>query len=290
MNALRLLTIVFTAVAMAAGFAHLFALPNTITLERDAYFVVQQIYRGWSLLGTVVIAAFVCALLQTILLRHDRRARRASLTATLCIAASLAIFFALVFPGNQRTANWTVAPPDWQALRAHWEYGHALNAILYFAAFCGLVTALLPKTSLHAEAEMMIHAPRERVAALYRDYRAWPRLFPATIRDVRVLRTEDRRVTVEVDHRTEGRVINVMTELAPERIELWESKRRFDATFVNSFETTPDGTRYRVAAEVELKGAARLFAPFLGGYIHRQIYRYVLEPMRRAAEDRQQPA
>jgi hypothetical protein len=147
LNALRLLTILFTAVAMSAGFAHLFALPNTITLDRDAYLIVQQIYRRWALLGAVVLAALVCALLQTSFLRNDRRARRAPLIATVCIAAGLAVFFALVYPANQQTADWTVAPSDWQALRSRWEYGHALSAILYFGAFLSLVIALLPKPS-----------------------------------------------------------------------------------------------------------------------------------------------
>jgi len=41
-----LLTILFTAVAMAAGFAHLFELPNKIHLSRKDYLTVQQIYRG----------------------------------------------------------------------------------------------------------------------------------------------------------------------------------------------------------------------------------------------------
>ena len=36
---------------MAAGMAHLFELPNKIHLSREDYLTVQQIYRGWALLG-----------------------------------------------------------------------------------------------------------------------------------------------------------------------------------------------------------------------------------------------
>ena len=135
----------------------------------------------------------------------------------------------------------------------------------------------------HVETSMIIRAPVARVAGLYRDYRNWPRLFPATIRGVRLVRAEGARTELEIDHR-EGTVPNVMTEVSPGRIDLWEAKRRYDARFVNRFEAVPEGTRYTVVADVELKGAAKLLAPFLGGYIRRQVTRYVLAPMRVAAE------
>jgi len=286
---LRFATVFFTAVAMAAALAHLFVLPHTISLDRSTYLTVQQIYRGWSLLGFVVVAALACAALQTLSLgKDDARGRRLSLAATVCIAAALADFFVLVLPVNLRTDNWTQAPADWQALRARWEAGHALGALLYAVAFSALVLALLPhaaRAALHEEAEVLIHAPPAQVAALYRDFSGWPRLFPATIRGVRLVRREPQRVTVEVDHR-QGTVVNVMSDLSPGRIALWESKRRYDATFVNSFEPAPIGTRYHVTADVELKGPARWLAPFLHRYIRRQIQHYVLEPMRRAAEQK----
>jgi hypothetical protein len=75
--------------------------------------------------------------------------------------------------------------------------------------------------------------------------------------------------------------------VAPDRVDLWESKRLYDATFTNRFEPRGDDTRYVVAADVRLKGAARMAAvlgPLLAGYIRYQMRRFVLEPMRRAAE------
>jgi hypothetical protein len=41
LNVVRLLAIAFTALTMAAGFAHLLELPNKIRLPRDAYLTVQ---------------------------------------------------------------------------------------------------------------------------------------------------------------------------------------------------------------------------------------------------------
>ena len=43
---LHFLAIVFTALALVPGGAHLFALPNKIDLDVEPYFVVQGIYRG----------------------------------------------------------------------------------------------------------------------------------------------------------------------------------------------------------------------------------------------------
>ena len=78
----------------------------------------------------------------------------------------------------------------------------------------------------HARASMVIQAPPERVMQLYRDYTHRARLFPATIRGVRLIRSDGVRTEVEVDHRA-GLVPDVMTEVAPNRIDLWEAKRRY---------------------------------------------------------------
>lgn len=60
LNVLRFASVMLTAVAMVAGFAHLLELPNKIGLSRDDSLRVQQIYRGWALLGIVVTGALVC--------------------------------------------------------------------------------------------------------------------------------------------------------------------------------------------------------------------------------------
>jgi hypothetical protein len=126
------------------------------------------------------------------------------------------------------------------------------------------------------------------VAQLYREYQSWPQLFSATVRGVRPVRSEGGRTELEIDHR-EGKVPNVMTEVSPERVDLWEAKRRYEGSFVNRFEAVPEGTRYSVEADIKLKGAAKLLGPLLGGYIRRQMIRYVLAPMCIAAETNHGP-
>jgi len=142
-NAFRFLSVLFTAVAMAAGFAHLFELPNKINLSSEDYLIIQQIYRGWALLGVVVVGALVSTLVLTVMVRENYKMFYLTLTATLCIALSLVVFFMLTYPANQQTLNWTRLPENWQELRRRWEYSHATNAGLYFGALITLTLSFL---------------------------------------------------------------------------------------------------------------------------------------------------
>ena len=139
-----------------------------------------------------------------------------------------------------------------------------------------------------AEASIIIRAPIARVIQLYRDYRNWSELFPATIREVHLVKAEPPRTTLEIVHR-EGIVPNVMTEVTPACIELWEEKRLYVGTFTNWFESTREGTRYTISANIVLKGAAKAIGPLLPWYIRRQLIRHVLVPVRRAAERTETP-
>lgn len=141
---LPFLALVLTALALVPAGAHLFALPNKIGLDEQDYFTVQSIYRGWALLGAVLLGAILANFL--LALRARRRRPAASpwaLAGFLLTTASLGVFFLWVYPANQATENWTVVPPDWQALRQHWEYGHAASALLIFAALCSVTIAAL---------------------------------------------------------------------------------------------------------------------------------------------------
>jgi len=133
------------------------------------------------------------------------------------------------------------------------------------------------------EASITIRAPQPCVAGIYVDFDRWSDVFP-TIRGVRLLSQEGTRRVLEVDHR-EGRVVNVLNVVSPEEVHLSECKRRYDGNFVNRFVAVAGGTRFTVAARIELKGMYRLAAPLVPrGFVRRQLTRYVLEPIRRAAE------
>jgi hypothetical protein len=143
-KALRLASLILTTIALAAALAHLFEMPNKMKLSYDEYLVVQRIYRGWALIGIAPIGALLATAALAWKLRAAGRDLYLPLTATVCIAASLAVFFAFTYPTNVATENWTVLPAEnWTALRRQWEYSHATAAGLYFAAFLALAVSML---------------------------------------------------------------------------------------------------------------------------------------------------
>jgi hypothetical protein len=143
LNVLRFLSLVCVALPMSAGIAHVLELPHKMSFSGGEYLVVQQIYRGWSLLGIPAVSALVLTGLVAILLRGQRTPFRLTILAEACLALSLAVFFAFTLPVNKQTSNWTMLPGNWEALRQVWEYSHATGAVLSFAAFLCLVAALM---------------------------------------------------------------------------------------------------------------------------------------------------
>ncbi len=136
------LSVLFLALAIIPAGAHLFELPNKIGLSQADYFVVQQIYSGWALLGIVEIGGIVTTLIFTLLLMRRAEPYGFALASFVLAAVNLAIFFTWTFPANQATTNWTVVPANWDLLRTQWEYSHAINALVMFAAFACLMIAV----------------------------------------------------------------------------------------------------------------------------------------------------
>ena|SRR5215510_10418284 len=157
--------------------------------------------------------------------------------------------------------------------------------IMLIVLSAGFLFAYLKRCDgvLHVEASTTIKAPRTNVVEIYEDYRNWPNLFP-TIKAVRLVREDPRSKVLEIDH-IEGRVINILTIISPEEVVLEEFKKKYDGKFVNRFEAVPDGTRFTVAADISLKGFYKPLAPFLHDYIRKQITVFVLNPVKKLAED-----
>jgi len=137
---------------------------------------------------------------------------------------------------------------------------------------------------VRATASVHINATGERVFELYANPANWPRVFPK-IQAVRVVREVGDEKVVEVDHVDEGKVINVMRVVSATRIDLGETRRRYDAMFTNTIEAEPGGTRFTVSAEVRLKGFFRLAELFVKPVARLQIRRFVLMPMKNVAEN-----
>src|SRR5881296_2404690 len=135
----QFLALTLTALALVPSGAHLFALPHKINLVAEQYFIVQNIYRGWSLFGVALIGNLALALL----LRGRGAPFVLALFAFLCIALTLVVFFIWTYAANQATNNWMMIPDNWEQLRREWEYSHAANAVVTFAALCSVTLSVL---------------------------------------------------------------------------------------------------------------------------------------------------
>ncbi|HWP91975.1 MAG TPA: DUF1772 domain-containing protein [Thermodesulfobacteriota bacterium] len=143
LKTIRFLALLFTALALAPALAHLLELPNKIDLSRDDYLMVQQIYRGWALLGFVVVGALLSNLVLTIVVRTKPRTFVLTLSAFLCILGTQVVFWTYTYPANQETGNWTMLPANWLELRRQWEYSHAASAALNLLALISLILSAL---------------------------------------------------------------------------------------------------------------------------------------------------
>jgi ABC-type cobalamin transport system permease subunit len=143
---IRFLSLFFMGFALGGSLAHLFELPNKIHLPREDYLTVQQIYRGWALLGVPVAGALISTLVLVVMVRKERRVLLWTLIAVASIVGTQAIFWAFTYPANQQTHNWTVLPPNWEELRQRWEYSHAAGAVLNIIAHSALVLSILVRS------------------------------------------------------------------------------------------------------------------------------------------------
>jgi hypothetical protein len=143
--------------------------------------------------------------------------------------------------------------------------------------------------AIKAQAAIDIAVPPKSVAALYCAVEKWGETFPATIEKAQVIQTGDNWEQIEVIHKSEGRVPNTLIFLSDTEVGLEESKKRFDASFLNRFElAVGGGTHYVITAYISPKGIYRVLKPFLKAYVRRkalnQMKSYVLDPLKTAAE------
>jgi hypothetical protein len=140
---LQFIAMLLTALYFVPGGAHVLELANKIDLDQDPYMTVQQIYRGWALLGLLPIAAIVVNGLAALTMRSQPMPMICAAAAAVLLSLGLAIFFTWTFPVNQITSNWTVVPANWQTLRVQWEFSHAANALVTFLALCSSIASSL---------------------------------------------------------------------------------------------------------------------------------------------------
>ncbi len=150
---MRFCSLLLTSLSMSAALAHLFELPNKIKLSGEEYLIVQQIYRGWSLAGILVVGALISTFVLAIMVRKKEKVFTLTLIALFCILATQILFWVFTYPVNRVTDNWASLPADWIGLREQWEYSHAMGAVLHVIALINLILSVLPKKQLSGTKE-----------------------------------------------------------------------------------------------------------------------------------------
>ncbi len=132
-----------TALALGAALAHALELPNKFALGRESYFTVQQIYRGWNLLGFLLVVELPSMIAATWTEKRRPEVVRLVLGAIACLLLAQVLFWTFTFPANKATANWTIQPDDWELLRRQWEFSHAAGAAFQVLAMSLTIVAAL---------------------------------------------------------------------------------------------------------------------------------------------------
>ncbi len=147
LKAVRFLSLLCTTAALALTLCHVLEMRGKLALSGDVWLAVQhRLYGAFAWVGAIgEIGAIVFSIWLFVLLRGRRPAGPLALLAALCSLAGLVSWFLIVAPLNEVIVASTAAslPADWQAVRLHWELGHALAAVLFAMAWTALVLGLL---------------------------------------------------------------------------------------------------------------------------------------------------
>jgi hypothetical protein len=147
--ALRLVqfpAMMLTALALVPSGAHLAALPNRWRWRRQPISSTSRPMLDGPLRHCPV-RRFDSEYGAAIVLRKLGRSFRYALASFCLLLPTLPSSLRLDLPDNQATNNWTVVPKNWNAVRIQWEYSHAANAVVRFAALVCVVMAVLRQPS-----------------------------------------------------------------------------------------------------------------------------------------------
>src|SRR5258706_2803611 len=92
--------ILATLVSLAPGLAHLFELPHKLSLSREQYFTVQQIYAGWELFGIALLIQAISLAMLAWRSAREYYVFRPVLAALILMMLAQALFWLFTVPAN----------------------------------------------------------------------------------------------------------------------------------------------------------------------------------------------
>lgn len=154
LRTLRLLALLFAALGLGPGLAHVLELPPKMRYDAQTYATVTgTLYRLFGSVGAAIqVGALLLAAGLTLRLRRGRRPGFwLTLAGTLGLALSLVLWALLVYPVNAEWAGVIATSPDqvpraYERLRPRWEYGHAAAFAAWLAGFVLLLLSVVRET------------------------------------------------------------------------------------------------------------------------------------------------
>ncbi|MGH3777261.1 MAG: hypothetical protein ACRDRR_16280 [Pseudonocardiaceae bacterium] len=158
---LAVAAILLLALTLGLLFAHVLEMGPKLGYPPALYTRLNtSLYLFFGTVGAVVeVAALLACVALAVVVRHDRTMFLPTAVSALVQAAVLGLWFAVVSPVNDAfIAARPAIPPGFDALRARWETGHTIDAVLLLAALIVLLAGWVrPARSGHAPANRARH-------------------------------------------------------------------------------------------------------------------------------------
>src|SRR5215472_15042214 len=142
----RVVTLVTSALALAAPVAHAREMPARVTHDAPLYVTVAHMLYFFfaAVVGPIEVGAVACALTLSFLAWRDpwgsRAVRAWAIGGTMCLVLAYTASWFLIEPVNQVFGTWTPAlvPSDWTRFHDQWEWTLAARAGLMLLGFTAL--------------------------------------------------------------------------------------------------------------------------------------------------------
>ncbi|MEW6130638.1 MAG: DUF1772 domain-containing protein [Acidobacteriota bacterium] len=156
----RLLSLLFTALALTMTSAHVLELPQKMQYDAEFYAAVNtSLYKYFAIIGgSYAIGAILSLGILTLILRNHRRSFRWTLAAFMFFVLWFVSWLAIVQPVNNQIAQALQSSADsvpalYMTLRERWEYGHAIGFGLQLLGLMALIISVLKDTPDHVRSD-----------------------------------------------------------------------------------------------------------------------------------------
>jgi H+/Cl- antiporter ClcA len=144
------LAVLVMALSLGPSFAHVLEAPPRMTVWPPELWREATVFHGqfawFALVGAPLdVGSILLGAAMTFVLRRRPPAFWLALAATVCYAASLATWLAVVAPMNAVLAQWEPGPvPEtFEAVRNRWEAGHIGITAIKFVGLCCVIAGAL---------------------------------------------------------------------------------------------------------------------------------------------------